>query len=145
MSIFLPSYFNIDPNDLNPLMRRILSYINKNHTETIYAKDLAHQIGTDTHAFSKYFQKKMGLSPMRWLTRYRCYLALDSIHANPNCKLTDVAFDSGFKSSSHFSRVFKKEFHVSPTQYKLNLKNKSTPQIEMFIYDSKPADTEQTF
>jgi AraC-like DNA-binding protein len=35
--------------------------------------------------------------------------------------INDIAFESGFENNSHFSRVFRDRFGVSPLQYKKQL------------------------
>ncbi|MGC1563798.1 MAG: AraC family transcriptional regulator, partial [Bradyrhizobium sp.] len=35
--------------------------------------------------------------------------------------ITDVCFSYGFSSSSHFSRLFKGQFGVSPVHYRIEL------------------------
>ena len=46
----------------------------------------------------------------------RCYDALSG-RLNSRCVVKDVAFQWGFADQSHFSRVFKKQYGVSPIKY----------------------------
>jgi AraC-like DNA-binding protein len=37
---------------------------------------------------------------------------------NPNLRISEIAFEVGFQSLTHFNRVFKKVAGHSPTQYR---------------------------
>jgi AraC-like DNA-binding protein len=58
----------------------------------------------------------IGTTPMRWVMRERLALGLRTLQQKPARRVTDVAFDCGFSDLSHFSRLFKKEFGLSPHQ-----------------------------
>jgi AraC-like DNA-binding protein len=53
---------------------------------------------------------------MRYLTSVRLGLATRLL-VEPNAKVKEVAFQSGFASSSHFCSVFKREFDMSPLEF----------------------------
>jgi len=37
---------------------------------------------------------------------------------NPNLRISEIAFEVGFQSLTHFNRVFKKVLGQSPTEYR---------------------------
>ena len=43
-----------------------------------------------------------------------------------NISLTSIANDCGFCDSAHFSRLFKEKYEISPSEYRVLLKNKET-------------------
>jgi AraC-like DNA-binding protein len=51
----------------------------------------------------------------KWLIEKRLKVAFDKIR-NERQKASDVCFEVGFKSLSHFSFAFKKQFGFPPTQ-----------------------------
>ena len=76
-------------------------------------------------SFKRDFFKTFNLPPGRWLLNKRlenaCILLQDS-----QLPITDVMHESGFKNMTHFDRVFKKHFHISPMQYR---KEKKQPAL----------------
>jgi len=40
---------------------------------------------------------------------------------NPNLRVSEIAFEVGFQSLTHFNRVFKKLLGQSPTDYRAQL------------------------
>ena len=51
--------------------------------------------------------------------------------------ITEIAFESGFENVSHFSRVFKERFGVSPMAYRQNLPSPPDPQRQKIEPRSK--------
>ena len=76
-------------------------------------------------SFKRDFYKTFNLPPGRWLLNKRlenaCMLLLDT-----QLPITDVMHESGFKNMTHFDRVFKNHFHISPMQYR---KEKKQPAL----------------
>ena len=63
------------------------------------------------------FKKYLGVSPSAYLNAKRLnYAANLLLHSDQ--KVIDVAYASGFQSLSRFYHAFKKEFGVSPLQYR---------------------------
>ncbi len=62
-----------------------------------------------------------GVSPGRYLTRFRLAKAKEKIKTTDET-LSEISFDSGFKSLSHFNRAFKKQYGVNPSQMRKHLK-----------------------
>ena len=68
-------------------------------------------------SYKRDFYNSYGLPPGRWIQEKRlnraAYLLSHSDHT-----IIDIVCDSGFKNISHFNKVFKKQFGVSPLQYR---------------------------
>jgi AraC family transcriptional regulator, exoenzyme S synthesis regulatory protein ExsA len=67
--------------------------------------------------FKRDFIEMYHVSPGKWLSQKRldhAKLLLDTSKKNVN----EIAYDSGFESVTHFSRVFKEKFGSSPLQYR---------------------------
>lgn len=58
----------------------------------------------------------LGTTPMRWLLQQRLALSHRALREDHRARITDVAFTHGFNDLSHFSRVFKKRYAVTPQQ-----------------------------
>lgn len=67
--------------------------------------------------FKRDFIKLFDTSPGKWLIEKRLNHALHLL-TNLNRSVTDAAFESGFESTSHFSRAFRQRFGTSPAAIK---------------------------
>lgn len=68
-------------------------------------------------AFKRDFQKIYGTTPGKWLLEQRLNHAWRLL-TDPGKTISDVSFESGFESMSHFSRCFKHRFGLSPSAFK---------------------------
>jgi len=67
--------------------------------------------------FKREFQEHFQEPPGKWLLRKRLDYA-GALLLGTGMNITEIAFESGFEDVSHFSRVFKERFHVSPSNYR---------------------------
>ena len=61
-----------------------------------------------------------GLTPVAYVLQVRLNYARRMIAAD-NTSLTEIASKCGFQNLSHFSKVFKQQFGVSPLQFRKNM------------------------
>lgn len=80
---------------------------------------LARLLGYSDYHFTKRFHAITGLSFRTYLRTRRLAFALVEVR-DTNHRLLDIALDYGFSSHEAFSRAFKAEYGVSPTQYRKN-------------------------
>jgi transcriptional regulator GlxA family with amidase domain len=71
-------------------------------------------------SFKREFQTSFQESPGKWLLRKRLDYAAALLRSS-KLNVTQIAFESGFKDVSHFSRVFKQQFRIPPFTYRENL------------------------
>jgi AraC family transcriptional regulator, exoenzyme S synthesis regulatory protein ExsA len=99
-----------DHDDLESIMQNNCLYNMQLHE---YAS-LCHR---SLSSYKRDFYQTFGVPPGRWLLEKRlncaAYLLSHSDHS-----IIDVACESGFKNITHFNRVFKKQYRVSPLQYR---------------------------
>lgn len=70
--------------------------------------------------FSRYFENA---SFSEYLQQQRIEKALEFLQTSPY-SLSEIAYLTGFSDQSHFTRVFKKQKGLTPSQYKKNLSKK---------------------
>lgn len=68
-------------------------------------------------SFKRDFQAHFQEAPGKWLLQKRLEHSA-ALLRNSKLNVTEVAFESGFEDVSHFSRVFKERFDVSPVAYR---------------------------
>jgi len=96
----------------------VLDYVVTNFAEEVTLDDLASAAGLSRFSLCRYFQKRFGVTPMRWLWSFRILLAHELISIEPRWSLTDIAFATGFTSSAHFSRFFRQTFAIAPSRHR---------------------------
>jgi transcriptional regulator GlxA family with amidase domain len=73
-------------------------------------------------AFKREFREYYKTSPGRWLIHKRLEYSRNLLTTS-NKTVSEIAFVSGFENLSHFSRVFKNKYQLSPLQYRINVKD----------------------
>src|SRR5580658_2177261 len=96
---------------------RAREYINANHTEDLSLSAVAQAAHMSVFYFCKQFKKATGLSFTDYLNRVRIEKAKQQL-LKPNTRVSEVAYEVGFQSLTHFNRVFKKLSGESPTTYR---------------------------
>jgi AraC family transcriptional regulator len=80
--------------------------------------EVAHAIGVHPAHFSRSFRQFLRCTPGEYLTRCRLEKAVPMLRET-NLSLAEAALQAGFFDQSHFSRVFKRHFGLSPRSYRV--------------------------
>lgn len=107
-----------------PMITRAKEYIKQNHAEELSLGQVAKAVNTSAFYFCKMFKKGTGLNFTEYVSRVRIENAKNLL-LNPNLRISEIAYQVGFQSLTHFNRVFKKVVGESPTDYrgKVHLNN----------------------
>ena len=103
-----------------PIIRRAKEYIYEHHTEELSLARAAKAVNMSTFYFCKMFKKVTDINFTDYLSRVRIEKAKNLL-LNPNLRVSEIAFEVGFQSLTHFNRVFKKLLGQSPTEYRAQL------------------------
>ena len=103
-----------------PNITRARQFISERQGDDISLSDVAKGVNMSTFYFCKMFKKATGLTFTDYLSRVRIEKAKNLL-LNPNLRVSEVAFEVGFQSLTHFNRVFKKLIGQSPTEYRESL------------------------
>ena len=98
------------------LLDRAMAFIEENLAEKITLADAARHLYVSESTVSQTFRYKMGVSFHQCLTQRRLIEAKQLILRD--ILLEDVGMAVGFPDYSTFYRAFKKEFGISPRQYR---------------------------
>ena len=109
----------------SPMIRRARAYIFANHADPIDLGKVARAMHVSTFYFCKMFKKATGLTFTDYLSRVRVEKA-KTLLLNPHLRISEIAYDVGFQSLTHFNRMFRKIVGESPTAYR---ESKSVRQI----------------
>ena len=110
-------------NSEPPAITKAKQYIDEHQGDEISLGDVAGAVNTSTFYFCKMFKKSTGINFTEYLARVRVEKAKNLL-LNPNLRISEVAFASGFQSLSHFNRVFRRIAGHSPTRYREKLPGK---------------------
>jgi AraC-like DNA-binding protein len=103
-----------------PSIARARQFIDEHHTEDLSLAAVAHAAHMSTFYFCKQFKKATGLNFTEYLSRVRVEKAKEQL-LKPYLRVSEVAYEVGFQSLTHFNRVFRKLNGESPTTYRTHL------------------------
>lgn len=90
---------------------------NLSHQWTV--EEMAAMVGLSTTLFNDKFKSYSGFSPIHYLINIRITEGIKLLKRK-NTNLTDIALDTGFYSSQHFSTTFKKLTGYTPSEFRKN-------------------------
>jgi AraC-like DNA-binding protein/ligand-binding sensor protein len=107
-------------NSEPPVITRAKEFILDHQTENLRLGHVARAVNTSTFYFCKMFKKVTGINFTDYLSRVRIEKSKNLL-LNPNLRVSEIAFEVGFQSLTHFNRVFKRILGLSPTEYRAQL------------------------
>jgi AraC-like DNA-binding protein len=99
----------------HPVNKAIRLFSSPANTE-MSISDIAEEVGMSLSNFSQKFKLVTNFTPKEYMTRIR--LQKSKLHLK-SMSVTNTAYEVGYDNISHFIRLFKKEYGVTPKQYQL--------------------------
>jgi AraC-like DNA-binding protein len=103
----------------SPLVERLKVQLNETFHERSSLTELAAQVGKSPSLLTQMFTRSQDLSFYQYQLKIRLSAALAGLFGRHN--ITEVAYDVGFSSHSHFSVQFRRAFGMSPSKCRLYL------------------------
>lgn len=100
-----------------PSVTRARQFIAEHQADDLALGDVARVVNMSTFYFCKTFKKATGLTFTDYLSRVRIEKARELL-LNPNLRVSEIAFEVGFQSLTHFNRSFHRLQGQSPTAYR---------------------------
>jgi signal transduction histidine kinase/ligand-binding sensor domain-containing protein/DNA-binding response OmpR family regulator len=88
--------------------------------ENFKVSGLASTLNMSTSQFNRKLHGLVGQSPVQFIISVRLQRASKLLKVS-NKTIAEIAYEVGYSDQAYFSRVFKKEYGVSPSEYKNNL------------------------
>ena len=97
----------------------ILSYINENLDKNITNEDLASVAHMHPNHMIRFFKNKTDQTPAKYVTMQKMEYAKRMLESS-DLNITEITEKIGIDDMSHFSKLFKKFYAVSPAKYRKN-------------------------
>lgn len=99
--------------------KRLLNYVDENYLNIESVEKVADEFGYNYAYLSRLFKKKVGESMNRYITEKKMSLAKGLLEDHPDMSLAEISVMCGYNDYRYFSRVFKAETGVAPSEYRL--------------------------
>lgn len=118
-------------------LQAAITYIQQHYQENITLEDLAGQTYLSSTYLSRLFTKQLGLPFTEYLAQVRLAHAIDSMHGQDT--LTEIVYKTGFPNSNAMINAFKKEWDITPGEYRKTLLNekKELPEQKEELVDTE--------
>lgn len=108
---------SLSPNDRR-FMDKVLETIEKNlDNGDLTVEDIASEVSMSRSVFFKKLKTLTGLSPIEFLKEIRMKRAAQLIETG-EYNMAQIAYMVGFNDSHYFSKCFKQQYGITPTEYK---------------------------
>ena len=95
----------------------MMQYIHENYNHEMSLDEIASHIGISRSTALNLFQRFLHTTPVSYLIGYRLQAA-SWLLKNTNKKVKTIAYESGFRNVDYFCRLFKKRYHLTPSEYR---------------------------
>ena len=119
----------ISSNGYNEISQKIMLYISSNYDNSFSLEKMSRDIGYNSSYISSVFTENVGITIVDYLNLYRVRMAVSKL-----CFFTHdviwVCKDIGFKSNSHFGRIFKRYTGTTPQNFKMAFSEKNRKELQ---------------
>lgn len=116
--------------DLHGRLKKAVSLMRKNLSNTITLKQLAEASHLSSYHFLRSFRSAHSKTPFQYLTHLRLKQACKLLR-NTKLPVNAIASRCGFENDSSFIRLFKREFRITPMNYRSEGTEKRSPQKDL--------------
>ena len=110
---------NITYNDYIQRINKVVAYINNHLDETLDLKTLANEAALSDFHFHRIFKALKGEAIGGYITRLRLEATARLLRYTA-LTIEEIAFNIGYETSASLSKAFKKQYGISPTEYRTN-------------------------
>ena len=101
------------------LVISIMEFLDYNYANKISLDDIAKITNYNQAYLSSVFKKKVGITIFEYLKNVRMERALQELKQGDDL-IVNIAYNTGFANIQIFNREFKKMYHMTPKQYRIN-------------------------
>lgn len=123
---------------------KAVQYIEKNLKSEIDVLKVSGEVCYSLYHFIRLFQSITGFSPGNYIQQRRLSEAVNELRTTDK-KIADIAYDFQFGSPESFTRAFRRQFHINPSEIRNGRSLTSLPLVKAitseYIYQSDKART----
>ena len=106
------------PSPDNEFLQRAIECVNKHLDDTEFDRDaFAREMGASASTLYNKLRATTGMNVTNFIRDIRMKSIDGIIKANPDLRVSDLAYRIGFKDPKYFATIFKKEFGMQPKEY----------------------------
>ncbi|WP_022764833.1 AraC family transcriptional regulator [Butyrivibrio sp. XPD2006] len=109
-----------DQGSANDYVTKAQDYIRSNYCNPIKVSDIANYVCINRSYLYTLFEKTLGISPQQYLTSYRIAKAVELLQLT-RLSIESIAISCGYSDPLVFSKAFRQEKKMSPSQYRKSL------------------------
>lgn len=94
-----------------------MKYIHRNFSQRLTIKEMCLYFHCSKSTLINSFEQRYHISVNKYITKIRLEQA-KSLLAKSNATICDISMQCGFSDQGYFSKVFQKDMHITPTQYR---------------------------
>lgn len=98
---------------------RALRFMDEHLTEELDMGQIAKFSNVSINTLERHFKETLNVTPFAMLRKKRLFASVSALRSGDT--VTEAALKSGFSDYSNYIQLFKKQFGVTPLQYKKNL------------------------
>ena len=114
-----------DQGSANDYVTKAQDYIRSNYCNPIKVSDIANYVCINRSYLYTLFEKTLGISPQQYLTSYRIAKAVELLQLT-SLSIESIAISCGYSDPLVFSKAFRQEKKMSPSQYRKSLPKSDT-------------------
>ena len=114
-----------DSGSANDYVTKAQAYIRSNYCNPIKVSDIANYVCINRSYLYTLFEKSLGISPQQYLTSYRIAKAVELLQLT-KLPIESIAISCGYSDPLVFSKAFRQEKKLSPSQYRKSLPKSDT-------------------
>ena len=117
--IFIAGIYEAHQTRYRSEISMIKDYIHSHYAENIDLNSVAKMVNISPSHLSVLFKKEIGQNFSSYLIEYRMQIA-KRLLANSDICIYEIAEQTGYSNASYFGKAFKKQFGISPEEFRKN-------------------------
>ncbi len=98
-------------------LKQVIDYIYANLEQDLTITKLANLVQISPHYFASLFKQSTGFTPHQYVTKCRLEQAKILLR-RPHLPIIEICHRVGFHNQSHFTRLFRQHFQITPKAYR---------------------------
>lgn len=110
-----------DGNRMPEDFRLILAFVDKHLAEDLRVADIARELFVSKSTVERKFKEYIGMTPLDYIQRKRLFLSAELLKKGET--VLNAGLGVGYTDNSYFIQLFRRQFGITPYQYKRSLQN----------------------